>query len=66
MSRGSYKWEYKVRNGDGNYIMSDVIHTREFIVYSPMVEPTPIISVTLEMLDPSGSSTLDSFKFRDI
>ena len=42
MSRVSYKWDQKVRNGDGNQIMSDFIHKREFIVYSPLVEPTPM------------------------
>jgi len=42
MPRGSYKWDQKVTNGDGNSIVNDVIHKREFIVYSPLVEPTPI------------------------
>ena len=31
----SHKW-------DGNYIMSDFIHKRDFIVYSSLVEPTPM------------------------
>ena len=43
MSRGSYKQDQKIRNGDGNQIMSDFIHTREFIVYSPLVEPWMIL-----------------------
>ena len=28
MSRGSYTWDQKVRNRDGNQIMGDVIHKR--------------------------------------
>ena len=38
MSRGSYKWVKKVRNGDGNYILSDFIH-KSLLSYFPLVEP---------------------------
>jgi len=55
--------------------MRDFIHKREFVVYSPLVEPTPMKglhhfcdtgSLSIVMFDPSGSSALDSFKLRDI
>jgi len=55
--------------------MSDFIHKREFIVYSPLGKPTPLLglphffdteSLSIVMFDTSGSSTLDGFKFRDI
>jgi len=55
MSRGTYKLDQKVRNGNGNKIISDFIHKREFVVYSLLViKPICqcrdcIMSVTLEV-----------------
>ena len=75
MSRGSYKWDQKVRNRDGNQIVSDFIHKREFVIYSLLVEPMPMQelhhvcdtgSLSIAMFDPFGSSMFDSFKFSDI
>ena len=71
----SYKWDYNVRNGDVDQVMCDFIHTREYVVYSPLVKPTTMQglhhvcgtrSMSIVTFDPSGSYTMDSFKFRDI